>query len=82
MPEKREGFRQINLMVREHVADSFDELCETTGRSKNEEGEHALERHVAQPPMVRVAKRVKAPELSPAEIQERPERRPRRRKQK
>jgi hypothetical protein len=80
MPRPRPGYRQLNVEVRNAVGDSLDALLEVTGRNKSEEVEHALERHVAQPPTVRQITESRAPKLKGADVGDKPEGRRRRKR--
>ncbi len=63
MPAKVEGYRWINVLVREEVAEGLDELAARTRRGVQAEAAHAIERHLAQPPVV------VTPPLDPVEVE-------------
>jgi hypothetical protein len=64
MPRTREGFGQLTTLVPVDVLQAIGELAGANGRSRAEEVVHALERHLAAPPVVRV----ETPPLPPLEM--------------
>lgn len=60
----REGYRQLATWVPGWQLDGLERLAEVTGRSMAVEVAHALERHLAAPPTVRV----ETPPLPPVEV--------------
>lgn len=52
--------------LRPELAKQMDELAASNSRTFRDELEHAIERHLAKPPTIRVE--INTPELAPAEI--------------
>jgi len=65
------GCRQVNLELPIELLEQVIELAERNSRRMKDEFVHALQRHLAAPPVVRI----ETPELGPAEVVERPRRR-------
>jgi len=79
MPSKsRHGYRQVNVELPIPLVTSVETLAEANGRYLSEEVEHALTRHVAHPPTVRVVVEEEPP--PPVEVQKTPDGRRRKRK--
>ncbi len=77
---KREGQKMVTTWQAEAVAAAMAGLAERNGRTVAEEWGHAAERHLSQPPTVRVV--VEAEPLAHAEATAKPETRGRPRKEK
>lgn len=67
MPRVRDGYRQLASQVPADVLAEFEALAGRNGRSIAEELAHAMRRHLAAPPTVRVV--VEEPPLGPAEVE-------------
>lgn len=65
MPRMRAGYRQLATLVTAEAMEAIEAVAAQTGRSIAEEVNHALLRHAAAPPSVRVD----TPPLPPAEVE-------------
>jgi hypothetical protein len=66
MPKVREGYRQVATQLPVDAWDALEVLAAANGRSVVEELTHAVRRHLAAPPVVRVV--VEEPPLQSAEV--------------